>query len=315
MGSREQLSEIPTAKEWETLFQEVSLQGLAGITYIGVKKLLKQPGWTLPKPLLLVWSGCAVQLKEENERLSTRVDRVVRHFREAGYQAVILKGQSHLANYPEVFRDLRTPGDIDVWVRGEKRTSVYDLVRKDFPDAEFGYLHIHFPVYSKTEVEVHIRPAYLCNPFRNRRLQQWADSIDLDSLKDLDNFRDFNAIFQPLHLFKHLFREGINIRQLLDYYFLLKQCPNEDKKKLRLLGIDRFTEDLRSVVYYLFEDLPICSITGKRLLNEIMIDIANANNNAEGEFDRLKRVLKIYPGEVLWRPYFWLFQKIWKFCH
>ena len=304
-----------TTHEWETLFQEVSLLGLAGITYIGVRKLMKQPGCSMPKPLLAMWSGCALQLKEENARLSARGDRVLRHFRDAGYQAVILKGQSHLANYPEELRDLRAPGDIDVWVRGEKKKSVYDFVRKDFPDAEFGYLHIHFPVYSETEVEVHIRPAYLCNPFRNYRLQRWADSIDLNSLKDLDSFRDFNAIFQPLHLFKHLSREGINIRQLLDYYFLQKQCPNEDKETLRLLGIDRFTEDLQLVVDYLFEDKPICSETGKILLNEIMINIANANLKADGELVRLKRVVKIYPGEVLWRPYFWLFQKIWIFVN
>lgn len=32
----------------------------------------------------------------------------------------------------------------------------------------------------------------------------------------------FNAVYQLLHIYKHLFEEGIGLRQLLDYYFVLR---------------------------------------------------------------------------------------------
>ena len=313
IGTREQLSLMPSEIEWEGLFKEAMHQGLIGISFVGVKKVVSQSGCILPHKMLLKWSGGAMQLKDQNAHISAQGERVLRYFREAGFQAIILKGQSHLPNYPEHMRDYRAPGDIDIWVKGKNKKDVYDYVRKDCSDEKYGYLHIDFPVYSDTSVEVHIRPAFLCNPFRNRRLQQWADSIELCSLRDLDAFRDFNAIFQPLHLFKHLSREGINLRQLLDYYFLLKHKPKDGSEMLWSLGIDRFTEDLQAVVLNLFENVPITTMSGMRLLEEVLIDIYADKEQRNDEMARFKRVVWMYPGEFLWRPYFWLFQKIWKY--
>lgn len=312
IGVRDKLSRMPSEAEWDTIFTKASHQGLIGITYVGVRKLMGQPGCTLPKNLLLRWSGGAVQLKDQNARVSARSERVLRYFRDAGFQAIILKGQSHLPNYPEELRDLRAPGDIDVWVKGRSKKQVYDLVRKDCPDEDYGYLHIHYPVFSDTSVEIHIRPAYLCNPLRNHRLQQWAENLDIEALREPNAFRDFNAIYQPLHLFKHLLREGITLRQLLDYYFLLKQEPNTDKEMLRRFGIDVFCSDLQAVALNLFENKPIFSESELRLLEEVKQDITEASQQAVDEWGRFKRVVWMYPGEVLWRPWFWIFQKAWK---
>lgn len=312
IGIRDELSRVPSEAEWDTLFTEALHQGLIGITYVGIRKLVRLPGYTLPHKLLLKWSGAAVQLKDKNIRVSAQGDRVLHYFRDAGYQAIILKGQSHLPNYPEHLRDYRAPGDIDVWVWGENKKQVYDFVRKDCTNEKYGYLHIHYPVYSDTSVEIHIRPAFLCNPLRNHRLQKWADSLDLETLREPNAFRDFNAIYQPLHIFKHLLREGVTLRQLLDYYFLLKQNPYTDYVILRKFGLDRFCRDLQAVVFNLFENKPILSRTGIKLLREVNKDIMEASQQTVDEWGRLKRVVRMYPGEVLWRPWFWVFQKVWK---
>lgn len=312
VGHRDQLSRMPAASEWEAIFLDVSLHGLVGITYVGVKKLVKQPGCTLPKKVLLNWGGSVAQLKDQNAYVTARGDRVLKYFREANFKAILLKGQSHLPNYPEELRELRAPGDIDVWVRGESKSHVYQYIRRVSHDEDYGYLHISFPAYSDLSVEIHIRPAFLCNPFRNRRLQQWADGIDLESLSEIDRFRDFNAIYQPLHLYKHLMREGITLRQLLDYYFLLKHHPYTDEGKLRQFGLGGFCNDLQSVVMYLFENVPLVSTSARKLLKEVMIDISVAGTNDDDELKRTLRVIRLYPNDILWRPYFWIFQKLWK---
>ncbi len=63
----------------------------------------------------------------------------------------------------------------------------------------------------------------------------------------------FNAIQQLLHIYHHLFDSGIGLRQIMDYYFVLKPLyssplKGEDLKEehegvmkvLRAVGVERF---------------------------------------------------------------------------
>ncbi len=313
IGVRDELSRIPSDAEWDALFAEALHQGLIGITYVGVRKLVGQPGYALPNKLLLKWSGAAFQLKDQNAHVSAQGERVLRYFRDAGFQAIILKGQSHLPNYPEELHELRAPGDIDVWVKGGCRKLVFLFVHNDYPDAEYTYLHIHLPVFSDTSVEIHYRPSYLFNPFFDHRLQQWAESIDLETLLNERMFRNFNAIFQPLHLYRHLAWEGISIRQLLDYYFLLKQRPEIDYDILKRLGMCDFQKDLSEVVYHLFEDKPLSSFSARKLLDDILIYGKLGSNPIKRTRYRILHLSKFYSKDILWMPLAQLYHNLWCF--
>lgn len=82
------------------------------------------------------------------------------------------------------------------------------------------------------EVEVHFRPSFLFCFRHNRRLQgyyervmdeQFAHRVKLGRQGDVAVPKaEFNLIFQLTHIFTHLMNEGIGLRQLLDYFFLLK---------------------------------------------------------------------------------------------
>lgn len=311
IGVRDELSRVPSDAEWDALFTEALHQGLIGITYVGVRKLMGQPECTLPHKLLLKWSGAAVQLKAQNAHVSAQGERVLRFFRNAGFHAIILKGQSHLPNYPEHLREFRAPGDIDVWVRGESKKLVFQFVHKDFPEAEYTYLHIHMPVFSDTSVEVHYRPSYLFNPLFNHRLQLWSNNVDFDALQDECAFHNFNAIFQPLHLYRHLAWEGISVRQLLDYYFLLKQNPENDYATLKRLGLDEFQKDLTEVVYHLFENKSLNSSSSKKLLDDILIYGKLGSNPIKRTRYRILHLSKFYSKDILWMPLAQLYQNIW----
>lgn len=50
----------------------------------------------------------------------------------------------------------------------------------------------------------------------------------------------YNAVYQLLHIYKHLFESGIGLRQLMDFYFVL-----------RALHIER--PNMRLVTHYLEE--------------------------------------------------------------
>ncbi len=116
---------------------------------------------------------------------------------------------------------------------------------------EYVYYHnLDFPVLKATPVEVHYRPTWLYNPFRNRVLQRWfASQVQEGSsasqvqevqrvqerareFKVYDGYKipsvEFNVVFQLLHLYKHIFEEGIGLRQLLDYYFVVQNINDND---------------------------------------------------------------------------------------
>ena len=66
----------------------------------------------------------------------------------------------------------------------------------------------------------------------NRRLQQWfRESIDAQcrnmiALPDEAGevaapTADFNAVYQLYHLYHHYFYEGVGLRQVVDYYYVM----------------------------------------------------------------------------------------------
>jgi len=81
-------------------------------------------------------------------------------------------------------------------------------------------------------VEVHFRPSCLVCFRYNRRLQgyyervmdeQFAHKVKLgEQGEGAVPKAEFNLIFQLTHIFTHLMNEGIGLRQLLDYFFVLK---------------------------------------------------------------------------------------------
>ena len=109
---------------------------------------------------------------------------------------------------------------------------------------EYVYYHnLDFPVLKATPVEVHYRPTWLYNPFKNRVLQKWFASQKVISNKEevksayaeYDGYKipsvEFNVVFQLLHLYKHIFEEGIGLRQLLDYYFVITKYGDFVRKR------------------------------------------------------------------------------------
>gem|GEM_PF-699425 len=116
---------------------------------------------------------------------------------------------------------------------------------------EYVYYHnLDFPVLKATPVEVHYRPTWLYNPFRNRVLQRWFRQFTVHNsrlasvapaVRPITQFTvydgykipsvEFNVVFQLLHLYKHIFEEGIGLRQLLDYYFVITKYGDFVRKR------------------------------------------------------------------------------------
>ena len=246
------VQEVPSSlkgADWRVLYAMARKQCLVGVLFDGIKRLPADVG--MDKGLLFQWMAQNQTLRKANARLDKAAVEVAEWFGRKGFRTCVLKGQGNALLYPPGME--RTPGDIDLWVDGGDR-KVVSFVRSLSPDEKVCYHHIGFPEYNGVEVEVHFRPSFLFCFRHNRRLQgyyervmdgQFAHRVKLGEQGDVAVPKaEFNLIFQLTHIFTHLMNEGIGLRQLLDYFFLLKNTDfigNTDGDGF-LLNTD-FTDD------------------------------------------------------------------------
>ena len=223
-------SEIPSSlkeADWKELYAIAQKQCLVGVLFDGIKKLPAEYVG-MKKELLLQWMAESQMLVKANVRLNDAAIQVSEWFRKKGFRTCILKGQGNALMYPNPYS--RTPGDIDIWVEGgDKR--VISFVRSISPHEKACYHHIEFPSYKGVEVEVHYRPSFLLCFWHNRKLQKYYERVKEEQFSHRVMLGEqgeiaiptveFNLIFQLTHIFSHLMNEGIGLRQLVDYYYVL----------------------------------------------------------------------------------------------
>ena len=227
IGSAKEITDSLKEADWKALYRIAQKQCLVGILFDGIKKLPAEHV-EMEKELLLQWMAESQMLEKANVRLNDAAIQVSEWFRKKGFRTCILKGQGNALMYPNPYS--RTPGDIDIWVEGgDKR--VISFVRSISPHEKACYHHIEFPSYKGVEVEVHYRPSFLLCFWDNRKLQKYYERVK----EELFSHRvmlgeqgeiaiptvEFNLIFQLTHIYAHLMNEGIGLRQLLDYYYVL----------------------------------------------------------------------------------------------
>ena len=224
------VKEIPGSlkeADWQELYAIAKKQCLVGILFDGIKKLPAEHVG-MKKELLLQWMAESQMLENANVRLNDAAIQVSEWFRKKGFRTCILKGQGNALMYPNPYS--RTPGDIDIWVEGgDKR--VISFVRSISPHEKACYHHIEFPSYKGVEVEVHYRPSFLLCFWHNRKLQKYYERVKEEQFSHRVMLgeqgeiaiptAEFNLIFQLTHIFSHLMNEGIGLRQLVDYYFVI----------------------------------------------------------------------------------------------
>ena len=227
IGSAKEIPDSLKEADWKELYAIAKKQCLVGILFDGIKKLPAEHVG-MEKELLLQWMAESQMLEKANVRLNDAAILVSEWFRKKGFRTCILKGQGNALMYPNPYS--RAPGDIDIWVEGgDKR--IISFVRSISPHEKACYHHIEFPSYKGVEVEVHYRPSFLLCFWHNRKLQKYYERVKEEQFSHRVMLGgqgeiaiptvEFNIIFQLTHIYSHLMNEGIGLRQLVDYYYVL----------------------------------------------------------------------------------------------
>ena len=304
IGSAKEIPGSLKEADWKELYAIAQKQALLGVLFYGIRRLPKE--LAPEQKLLMQWMAMAEMIRKQNIKLFQDSVKVCRNFENEGFANCILKGQGNALLYPNPY--MRTPGDIDIYLSGGRR-KIMKYVDRVCPNQVMRYHHVDFPVM-KTAIEVHFTPSYMFCPIHNRRMQKWFEEVMGEQCNHrvslLDGYGEihvptasFNVIYILSHLYRHIFTEGIGLRQLLDYYFVLvkwhtdltnltdsnKSLPlmaqiNTDldalRHELKYLGLWKFAQAVMFVmkeVFGLSEDrmiAPMDEKKGRFLLDEIM---------------------------------------------
>ena len=228
------MSMVVAKIDWRQLYTFASRQALLGFCFDGIERLTKEFSEELKqnpmeRDLLMTWMGASQQIRRQNMKVNAVAGKLYSKFREDGLRCCILKGQGNALMYPNAYS--RNPGDIDVWVNAS-REQITEYAKKHFElGDDIRYQHIETSV-DGVPVELHFFPCTMNNPIYNARLQKWFKrNVDLQcsnvvSLPDgigeiAIPTTAFNVIYQLTHLYHHFFDEGIGMRQIIDYYYVV----------------------------------------------------------------------------------------------
>ena len=226
IGSAKEIPGSLKEADWKELYAIAQKQALLGVLFHGIRRLPKE--LAPEQKLLMQWMAMAEQIRKQNIRLFQDSVKVCQNFENEGFANCILKGQGNALLYPDPY--MRTPGDIDIYLSGGRR-KIMKYVDQVCPNQVMRYHHVDFPVM-KTAIEVHFTPSYMFCPIHNRRMQKWFEEVMGEQCNHRVSLPDgygeihvptasFNVIYILSHLYRHIFTEGIGLRQLLDYYYVV----------------------------------------------------------------------------------------------
>ena len=328
------------AVPWDTLLRMAERQMLVGVAFEGICTLPTE--LAPPKELLMKWLLKYGKIQKMNELMDMRAAEAEAHFHQQGFHCCILKGQGLARLYAKPTS--RTPGDIDIWVDGDRQVLI-SMAQALKPDAEPTYHHIDYALFKDTEIELHYIPTWMYAPRGNRRLQRFfREEARWDITASEGEFHvpalRLNLVFVLVHIYRHFFTEGVGLRQLLDYYCVLRACNDADERRyvmqvLHQLHMDRFTAAtmwILGICFRLDREHMLCppnETEGRFLLTEVMragnfgqYDARIQASANESEWKRFVRLtirnfhfLWHYPSEVLWSPFWKLWHWRWRKKH
>ena len=351
LGYKGNISRVVDSMDWQELYSFASKQALLGLCFDGIERLGKENPEELRqnpigRELLMTWMGKAQQIRRQNRKVNAVASKLYSMLRGDGLRCCILKGQGNALMYPNPYS--RTPGDVDVWIDAS-RERIMEYASKKFELGDDIRLQHLETSLDGVPVELHFFPCSMNNPIYHARLQKWfRRNADLQCSHIVglpDGAGDiaiptsvFNVVYQLCHLYHHFFDEGIGMRQIIDYYYVVSMLNVNCEmltwlpKELKHLGLWKFAG---AVMYVLHEALglseekmiaPMDEKRGKLLLAEIL----NGGNFGQhftkyGHFTQQgmakKYFLKIwrnmhfvryYPAEALSEPIFRTWHFFWR---
>lgn len=375
LGERNCLSHNPTEEEWQEANRMAEKQALTGVLFYAVEKVNGEEKAAMPPmPLFYQWLGDTLQIENRNKEVNYAAEQLTRIFKGGGLRSCVLKGQGVARLYDvrckksdvrsqnseqlsdslkfqesleasEPLSLRRQPGDIDLWVEGGRERVLKFLKDSYLGVGQVVIHHVDARIIDGVETEIHFIPVYACNPFLHHRLQYFFKLYADEQFSNIDKELGFayptlrfNAVYILAHIYMHFLYEGIGLRQIVDYYYVLKSLDDEGRiqaaSDIKQVGLLKFAGAVMFVLQRVcgMDDGSLVTRPddkrGGLLLDEIM------RSGNFGKYDeRLKnrddknlvlfnlvalkrqlRFLRYYPVDIISIPFFKVGHWCWRKC-
>lgn len=231
-----QLSTIPTANEWEQLYDVAKKQSLVGICFNSMQQLCisysEQVG-NMPKPLKMQWIGQVMNFERMYAKHERAMTDLARLYASNGIRMMVLKGYGLSLDWP--IPNHRAVGDLDIYNFGKWKEADAFIAEQLGIKIDDGHEHHTVFNFHGVAVENHYdfinTKAHRDAPKIEAHLKSLAEKncreIEIGETKIYLPSADFNAIFLMRHMGQHFAGEYLNLRQILDWGFFVKAHSHE----------------------------------------------------------------------------------------
>ena len=235
--------------DWQELLSFAKKQTIIGIYWQGIQRL----GDVANKPSedeVMEWMGEYTKIVRRNAKTNDAVGKLAKLMRDNCISFFVFKGQTVASFYPHP--EIRTSGDVDFYVFKKDWDRAKSFLEKEvtITDDHSGQ-HLEF-TKDGVPFEMHYHTAVFASGSKQR---YWDELIESYFEEVLDHIvingvevptlpPTLNAIYLFVHIYHHFLKEGIALRQFIDWmmFFEAKHdeiVVSELTAKLEWLGLLR----------------------------------------------------------------------------
>ena len=238
LGIGHSVPDLPVAIDWQSVKAMASEQGLSAIVLDGAQALTDRGGLTgarsMDNSLRKQWIGTVIQNHEwKYEDYRKRIGQLAQFYNEHGFKLMVLKGYGLSLNYP--IPQHRPCGDIDIWAFGKYKEADETLSRElSIPVNSTHHHHTTFS-FKGYLVENHYDFVNVHYGHGNEELEKVFKGLAMDdSMRTVIDGQtvflpsaNLHALFVLRHTMHHFASTDMNLRQVLDWGFLIEKHGSE----------------------------------------------------------------------------------------
>ena len=217
---------------WQDLLSFAKKQTIVGIYWQGIQRL----GDIANKPSeddVIDWMGAYTKIARRNVKTDDAVTKLTKIMRDNGIAFFVFNGQGVASYYPSP--EIRTSGNVDLYVFKKDRARAKSLLERDvtMTDDHSGQ-HWEFTKDGIT-FEMHYHTAVFASGSRQRYWDELIDSyfddildhVEIDGVGVPTLPPTLNAIYLFVHIYHHFLKEGIALRQFIDWMMFFEAMHDE----------------------------------------------------------------------------------------
>ena len=311
-----------TPEQAKDLIEEAKKQSVAGLFC----NSLVHHDIHIGKEYTLKALAIVKKVTKENKKRNFDVAHFTMFFQRHHIPFVIVKGQSVAALYPHP--DLRQSGDIDVYCGEAHFIEAREQIAKKTDlifDPVIPVKHLAFSI-DGSKYELHRVLSIFSYPknqlFFNEKMEEALirhDEIEIDGVQVPVLAPTDSVFFQVVHIFYHIIKEGIGLRQLCDLAVYIHGTQSridfeELLTNLKKIGLEEFFQAIMNILVEqlgLVVHVSTFQLRATPLAQKILKDVNDGGNFGKAlEENRILVILRHYfkylpdaPKEILYIPY------------